>query len=128
MAKLIVVSSPLRGNYTYNLKKAAEVCRKLIEKDYAPMATHLFYMKAKLLNDRIDSHRKKGILHTFEWMKAVDRVIFITKEDGTLSEGCKAELEFAKKNCIPYVVISWELDDFDTAIEELEEQVETWKA
>ena len=130
MAHPIVVSSPLRGNYVYNLDKAADVCCDLIDLGYAPIATHLFYMKANLLNDRIDSHRSIGIVHTLAWIKLVGRVLFVTKEDGRFSEGCQKEFEFAKKNCIPYVIIPWNYthEKLIAAITSLEEMVEVWAA
>ena len=126
MAKPIVVSSPLRGDYITNLNKAADVCRYLIAHDYAPIATHLFYMQSELLNDRIESDRKKGILHTFDWIDCVKQIIFVTKKDDTFSDGCQAEFEYAKKHCIPFVTIGWDLENIDKALIDLETIIKEW--
>lgn len=114
---IIFLSSPLRGNYTYNLDKAGEACKKIIQLGGIPICPHLFYMRCGLMHDRYTQERALGMEHARKILLTVGRMIVIRKENGEFSEGCLAEIALAEKYRIPYGVVDWDLQNLKSAYE-----------
>ena len=116
---VIFISSPLRGNYTLNLDKAAEACKRIIKLGGIPICPHLFYMHCGLMHDRYAPERALGMEHARKVLLTVGRMIVIRKENGEFSEGCLAEIALAEKHRIPYGVIDWDLKKLDSIYKNL---------
>ena len=116
---VIFLSSPLRGNYTYNLDKAAEACKRIIKLGGIPVCPHLFYMRCGLMHDRYAEERALGMEHARKVLLTVGQMIVIRKENGEFSEGCRGEIAMAEKYHIPYGVVDWNLQNLKNAYETL---------
>jgi len=127
----IFVSSPVRGNYTWHMTLARRVFISLLAMHLHPVIPHLTLIEAVGLSDRDERLRALGMDYSLSELKACDSCIFIKKEDGTLSQGCREELKFCNEHRIQYRILEWptfmmekkrwEFDDAKFYLPEIEE-------
>ncbi len=65
----------------------------------APLASHLLYTQAGILNDEIEAERTLGIAAGIAWAGVADKHIFYI--DYGMSRGMRDALEYAVKRNIP---------------------------
>lgn len=82
---LVMVESPLRGDYERNRAYARACMRHSLERGEAPFAMHLLYAQAGILDDTIESERDWGMAAGFEWSRKADMVALYT--DLGITEG-----------------------------------------
>ena len=87
MKRLIFISHPYKNDPQGNLKKAVRICKYWWEKGYIPIAPNIIF--SYMENDR-DRH----IIMRVCYALIVICPTFLSYGD---SEGCREELEFAKK-------------------------------
>lgn len=93
--KIVYVCSPLKGNYEKNTVKANLYCRYAFEKGCIPLAPHVIF--PQFLDDRKKTERKQGMDMGLQLLKRCDELWVF---GSLISEGMKAEIEFAKANKI----------------------------
>lgn len=83
--ELVVIESPLAGDFVKNIRYARLCALDCLNRDEAPYASHLFF--TQMLNDENIKERNLGINAGFLWAeKATKRVVY---QDFGLSEGMK---------------------------------------
>lgn len=102
--KRVVIESPY-GNPDPNVvaenEAYAEKCAlECLDRSEAPYASHLFFTRKGLLNDRDPDERKLGIAAGFAWADAAEKVYFYT--DRGFSQGMADALERVIEKGTPY--------------------------
>lgn len=91
--ELVVIESPLAGDFERNIKYARLCALDCLNKGEAPYASHLFFIQ--MLSDEIRMERDLGIKAGFYWANAASkRVVY---EDFGISEGMRKGIEHAKE-------------------------------
>lgn len=73
--QLVVIESPLAGDFEKNIKYARLCALDCLQKGEAPYASHLFF--TQMLNDENIEQRNLGINAGFLWAeKAVKRIVY----------------------------------------------------
>lgn len=90
--KTVYICSPYRGDVLKNTESARTYCRDtILNTGLFPIAPHIY--TTQFLNDEVESERSIGI----EWnMKLIDKCDYFYVFGDTISEGMKAEIEYAK--------------------------------
>ena len=70
--KLVVIESPLSGNFKRNLRYARLCALECKSRGESPCASHLFF--TQFLDDRVHGDREFGIKAGFEWARHADLV------------------------------------------------------
>jgi hypothetical protein len=103
---IVFVCSPLRGDYDYNIKKAAKFCRWLaLHRGVIPFAPHLYF--TRFLDDTVVKERNIGISIGLDVMLCCCKVMVLTEND-VISEGMRREIAFAEKMQKPIEYIRYE--------------------
>lgn len=93
--RLVILESPLKGNYEANIKYARACVRDSLLKGEAPLASHLLYSQPGILDDKVDVERELGIKAGLEWLHRADAtVVYI---DRGISKGMQFGIGVAKK-------------------------------
>lgn len=102
--RFIYVCSPLRGDIETNIAKAKGYCREIVEMwpNVVPIAPHIYC--TQFLDDEKPAERAAGMDIGLALLDMCDEIwIYATLE---LSEGMKAEIEYARAHKIPIKYIS----------------------
>ena len=102
--RLVYICSPLRGDMEANKKRADEYCAYAASCGVVPLAPHTTF--PRYLDENIPAQRKQGLDMGLELLKRCDDLWVMGSE---ISEGMKAEIEFAKEEQMPILYISDEL-------------------
>ena len=87
----VYVASGYAGDEERNAALAISYCRRVIEKGYMPVASHLLY--PQILNDSIPEERELGLLFGLALLRMCDEVWVF----GKISSGMAQEIEEAKR-------------------------------
>jgi hypothetical protein len=93
---LIYICSPYSGNVDVNVKKAQHFCLFAIDKNYIPLAPHLFF--PQFMDDENPNERKLAIFMDIVLMSKCTEVWVF---GDTLSSGMAMEIEKAKRKGQP---------------------------
>lgn len=97
--KLVVIESPLAGDFARNKSYAKMAMLDSLSRGEAPLASHLLYDQPGLLDDTIPEEREKGMLAGFEWGQHADLVAVYN--DLGISEGMLRGIALAKERKCP---------------------------
>lgn len=79
MRKLVVLESPYgnttRAKLTRNLAYARKAVRDSLNRNEAPIASHLLYTQKGILDDDISSEREQGIEAGQAWLRNADACV-----------------------------------------------------
>lgn len=94
--KLVYIASPLRGDYSKNIEKAAEYCEKACSLGVLAFAPHLYF--TQFYNDTIPEQREKGLEMGLAMLEKCEELWVM----GThISQGMRGEIAHAKSLGIP---------------------------
>ena len=94
--KLVYIASPLRGDYSKNIKKATEYCEKACSLGVLAFAPHLYF--TQFYNDTIPEQREKGLEMGLSMLEKCEELWVM----GThISQGMRGEIAHAKSLGIP---------------------------
>lgn len=102
--RLVYICSPLRGDMKANKKRADEYCAYAASCGVVPLAPHTIF--TRYLDENIPEQRKQGLDMGLELLKRCDDLWVMGSE---ISEGMKAEIEFAKVEQMPILYVSDDL-------------------
>lgn len=71
---LVMIESPFAGNIEANVDYARKCMAHSLSLGEAPIASHLIYTQAGILDDDIPEERKKGIAAGFFWGVKADTI------------------------------------------------------
>lgn len=89
----VIIESPYAGDTITHVIYARRCIRDSLSRGESPIASHLLYTQAGILNDSIREEREWGIQAGLAWMDVADAVIFYT--DYGTSKGMGGALEKA---------------------------------
>jgi len=98
---LVMIESPLRGDYELNIAYARACMRDSIARGEAPFAMHLLYAQDGVLDDRIPEERAKGIAAGLAWAAKADLVAVYC--DLGISDGMNLAIRAAEARGCPVV-------------------------
>ena len=75
---LVILESPLRGNYELNRRYARACMLDSIQRGEAPLASHLLYDQPGILDDTLKQDRTIGMRLGFAWADRADYVVVYT--------------------------------------------------
>ena len=96
--KRVILESPYAGDIERNVEYARKCLRDSLERNEAPIASHLLYTQDGVLNDDVEEERMWGIDAGLVWKEVADLHVFYV--DFGMSGGMKYALEYAAKNNI----------------------------
>ena len=85
--KLVILESPYAGDIEENIKYARDCLRDSLMRGEAPLASHLLYTQAGVLNDSDPSERARGIDAGLAW--CVHAWASVVYYDRGISEGMR---------------------------------------
>lgn len=91
MRRKLFICSPFGGKQE-NVERAKELCRKAIDKGWAPFAPHLIY--PQILDESKPDDRIRGIECGLEYLKGCYALLLA---DGPVSPGMQIELSVAEQ-------------------------------
>jgi hypothetical protein len=90
MRKLVIIESPLAGDFERNIRYARHcLYDSIVNHNEAPFASHLLYPQC--LDDENPAHRAAGMEAGFDWALAADYRVVYT--DLGISEGMRKAIE-----------------------------------
>lgn len=93
----VVIESPYRGKDSNETDKYVEYAKRCVrdslQRNEAPIASHLLYTQIGILNDNNDEERKLGIEAGLKWVDISDKHVFYL--DYGLSNGMRKGLELS---------------------------------
>ena len=96
--KRVILESPYAGDIERNVEYARKCLRDSLERNEAPIASHLLYTQDGVLNDDVEEERMWGINAGLAWKEVADLHVFYI--DFGMSAGMKYALEYASENNI----------------------------
>lgn len=99
--KQVYIASPLRGDYTTNIKNAVEYCRLAAEQGVLALAPHIIF--SQWCNDTVPEQREQGLKLGLELL-AHSEELWVMGEQ--ISEGMRGEIEFAAERGIPAFLVA----------------------
>lgn len=94
--KLVYIASPLRGDYSKNIKKATEYCEKACSMGVLAFAPHLYF--TQFYNDTIPEQREKGLEMGLAMLEKCEELWVMGIH---ISQGMKGEIAHATRLGIP---------------------------
>lgn len=94
--KLVYIASPLRGDYSKNIKKATEYCEKACSLGVLAFAPHLYF--TQFYNDTIPEQREKGLEMGLSMLEKCEELWVMGIN---ISQGMRSEIAYAKSLGIP---------------------------
>lgn len=98
---LTIIESPFTGEKEKNIQYARQCVKDSLNRNEAPIASHLLYTQPGILDDDDTEERELGINAGLEWRRVAERTAVYT--DLGISEGMEYGIELAKKNGIEIV-------------------------
>jgi hypothetical protein len=97
--RLVLLESPYAGDVDGNVQYARRCVRDCILRGDAPIASHLLYTQAGILDDTVHAEREHGMAAGWAWLEAVDAVVVYT--DRGISEGMRRGVVLAIAMGVP---------------------------
>lgn len=88
--RLVVIESPYAGDILTNTFYARRAVKDSLARGEAPIASHLLYTQAGILDDDKPEERKLGMAAGLAWYKAAEAVVFYV--DLGVSQGMQAAM------------------------------------
>ena len=85
--KKVIIESPYAGNIERNIKYARACLKDSLNRNEAPLASHLLYTQDGVLDDTVESERMQGINAGLAWKEFADLHVFYV--DYGMSDGMK---------------------------------------
>jgi len=89
--KKVIIESPYAGNIEQNIKYARACLKDSLNRNEAPLASHLLYTQEGVLDDTVESERMQGINAGLAWIEFADIHVFYI--DYGMSKG----MEYARR-------------------------------
>lgn len=99
MARLVVLESPYAGDVGRNVLYARLCMRDSLLRGEAPLASHLLYTQAGILDDRLLEERERGIAAGLAWLRVAEATVVYC--DHGISSGMQQGIEAAKAAGLP---------------------------
>jgi hypothetical protein len=74
--KKVIIESPYAGNIEQNIKYARACLKDSLNRNEAPLASHLLYTQDGVLDDTVESERMQGINAGLAWIEFADIHVF----------------------------------------------------
>ena len=100
--RLVIIESPYAGDVVRNCHYARRAVRDALSRLEAPIASHLLYTQAGILNDLVPEERAIGIEAGLAWRRVADCVVFYV--DYGWSSGMKAAKDLYDHGGFPYEI------------------------
>lgn len=97
--RLVVLESPYAGDVMVNAHYARRCVKDSLSRGEAPIASHLLYTQAGILDDDIPEERALGIAAGVAWLPKADAMVVYTDRD--ISPGMKAAIALAIEQGLP---------------------------
>jgi len=97
--KLVIIESPYAGDTRRNIEYAKACVRDSLEREEAPLASHLLYTQSGILNDNVDHERSLGIRAGHAWLTHAEALIVYG--DLGITDGMKKGIWEAYKRRVP---------------------------
>jgi len=91
--KKVIIESPYAGNIEQNIKYARACLKDSLNRNEAPLASHLLYTQDGVLDDSIESERMNGINAGLAWIEFADIHVFYI--DYGMSKGMEYARSFS---------------------------------
>ena len=91
--KKVIIESPYAGNIEQNIKYARACLKDSLNRNEAPLASHLLYTQDGVLDDSIESKRMNGINAGLAWLGVADLHVFYI--DYGMSKGMEYARSFS---------------------------------
>jgi hypothetical protein len=89
--KKVIIESPYAGNIEQNIKYARACLKDSLDRNEAPLASHLLYTQEGVLDDTVENERMQGINAGLAWLEVADLHVFYI--DYGMSKG----MEYARR-------------------------------
>jgi len=106
--KLIVIESPYAGAVEENVEYARRCMKDALGRNEAPIASHLLYTQAGILDDTVAEERALGIGAGLAWAELATTAVFYL--DRGVSGGMRAALDFYNERGIETIFRSLDGD------------------
>ena len=97
--RLVIVESPFAGDVTLNVLYARECVADSLRRGEAPIASHLLYTQAGILDDTKTADRECGIAAGLAWLAVAHASVVYT--DRGISPGMERGIDAAKAAGVP---------------------------
>jgi len=102
--KKVIIESPYAGNIEQNIKYARACLKDSLNRNEAPLASHLLYTQEGVLDDTVESKRMQGINAGLAWIEFADIHVFYIdygmskgmENARSFSIGSRVQLEFRR--------------------------------
>jgi len=94
--KRVILESPFAGDIERNISYARKCVKDSLNRNEAPIASHLLYTQDGILNDDIEGERQLGIDAGLAWKHVASMHVFYI--DYGMSNGMKYALKYATDN------------------------------
>jgi hypothetical protein len=91
--KKVIIESPYAGDIERNIKYARVCLKDSLNRNEAPLASHLLYTQDGVLDDTVESERMQGINAGLDWLEVADLHVFYI--DYGMSDGMKYALNYS---------------------------------
>lgn len=91
----VIIESPYAGNVERNVEYARRCMRDCLDRDEAPLASHLLYTQPNVLDDNNGSERNLGIAAGLAWGDVAEMTVVYM--DHGISEGMTRGIAQAKE-------------------------------
>jgi len=91
--KKVIIESPYAGNIEQNIKYARACLKDSLNRNEAPLASHLLYTQEGVLDDTVESERMQGINAGLAWIEFADIHVFYI--DYGMSKGMEYARSFS---------------------------------
>ena len=91
--KKVIIESPYAGNIERNIKYARACLKDSLNRNEAPLASHLLYTQEGVLDDTVESERMQGINAGLAWIEFADIHVFYI--DYGMSKGMEYARSFS---------------------------------
>ncbi|MFH0873386.1 MAG: hypothetical protein V1846_00915 [Candidatus Komeilibacteria bacterium] len=92
--RLVIIESPFAGDVEANVIYARTCMRDCLLRGEYPLASHLLYTQAGILNDEISEERQLGIEAGLAWAEKAEATVVYT--DRGISSGMQQGIERAR--------------------------------
>ena len=97
--KCVVLESPYAGDIEANLEYGRRCIRDSLLRGESPIASHLLYTQAGILDDNIPEERERGMSAGWAWMVKAEAIVVY--EDKGISKGMEDGVARARSHGLP---------------------------
>jgi len=91
--KKVIIESPYAGDIERNIKYARVCLKDSLNRNEAPLASHLLYTQEGVLDDTVERERMQGINAGLAWIEFADIHVFYI--DYGMSKGMEYALNYS---------------------------------